>query len=239
MRQRSGNPPVRRIERAIPSSALNAGETAPSLSGRAYVAIKQKILTLELRPGQLFNELMICQMLDLGRTPVHQAVHRLSLEGLIEIIPRKGLIIRPESMNEILDVLESRWAVEPNVAALAAERATAEQIDALQKMLVKSAKIIDRRYRQEFMSIDHAFHATIATAAGNSILADVIRPLHERSGRLWYLQLMQPDDLERTQIEHEAIFDGISRRDKAAANKAMQRHIASLRRRRVTGGGEA
>ncbi|HLI11099.1 MAG TPA: GntR family transcriptional regulator [Alphaproteobacteria bacterium] len=212
-----------------------AGRDVASLAEQAYAGIKQRILSLEYRPGQLLNEQAISRELGLGRTPVHQAVHRLSLEGLIEIIPRKGLIIRPDSMNEVLDLLEARSAVESNIAALAAARATPAQIAEMRAMLAESAKITDRRYRQQFMAIDRAFHAAIAQAAGNPILADVIRPLHERSGRLWQLQLLQADDLERTQVEHEAILDGIAGGDKAAAAAAMDRHLASLRRRRITG----
>ena len=205
-----------------------------SLVDRAYEAIKRKILALEYRPGQWLNESRICDEFGFGRTPVHHAVHRLSRDGLLEIIPRKGLMIRPDSMNEVLDLMEARSSVEPNVAALAAERASPEQVKAMRTMLAQSAKITDKRYRRPFMEIDRAFHATIAEAAGNPILADVIRPLHERSGRLWFLRLHYSDDLATTQVEHEAILAAIEQGDRDAAARAMQRHITSLRRRRIT-----
>ncbi len=208
-------------------------ENTLSLSDLAYQQIKQRILQLEFRPGQFLNESTICEMLDIGRTPVHQAVHRLMLEGLLEIVPRKGLLIRPDSMNEVLNLLEARWALEPNIAALAAERASPTHIKRLQKLLREALTINGGKDRTRHMEIDREFHHLIADAAGNPILADVIRPLHERSGRLWHLQLKIPDDIQQTEKEHEAILDAIVRGDKEAAARAMQAHLMSLRRRRV------
>ncbi len=208
-----------------------ASESALPLAERAYEALKQKILRLELQPGQFLNEQKLCQLLELGRTPVHQAVHRLMLEGLIEIIPRKGLIIRPDSLNELLSLLEARWALEPNIAALAAERADPTRIKELQRMLSEASKLTDQRFRQRFMEIDRAFHALVAQAAGNQVLADLMRPLHERSARIWRLPVRNPADLKITQVEHEAVLDGILKGDRTAAAKAMQQHITSLRRR--------
>jgi DNA-binding GntR family transcriptional regulator len=214
------------------------GKTKLPLSEDAYQQIKQRILRLEFRPGQFLNELAICKMLGMGRTPVHQAVHRLMVDGLLEIIPRKGLLIRPDSMNEILHVLEARWAVEPSIAALAAERATARHIERMRGLLDEAAAINDQHHRARQMEIDHEFHGIIAEAAGNPVLADVIRPLHERSGRLWHLQLQATDDVEQTEVEHEAIYDAITRGDKDAAARAMQAHLRSLRRRRILATGQ-
>ncbi|CAM5187971.1 HTH-type transcriptional repressor RspR [Castellaniella defragrans] len=208
-------------------------KTKISLSEQAYQQIKQRILRLEFRPGQFLNEQEICLMLEMGRTPVHQAVHRLMVEGLLEIIPRKGLLIQAESMNEILHVLEARWALEPSVAALAAERASREHIQRLRRLLDEAASINDMHHRQRQMEIDHDFHETIAQAAGNPVLADAIRPLHERSGRLWHLRLQATDDVQQTREEHEAIYDAILRGDKEGATRAMQAHLISLRRRRI------
>src|SRR5579864_9362662 len=99
-----------------------------SLSERAYEHIKELILSLELKPGQYVNEHELCTLTGTGRMPVHQAVHRLMSEGLLHVMPRKGIIIARESLNEVLAAMEARAAVEPNIAALAAERAKPEHI---------------------------------------------------------------------------------------------------------------
>lgn len=208
-----------------------ANQGAPLLTDQAYNAIKEKILSLELPPGKFMNEMTLCQLFGLSRTPVHHAVHRLMLEGLIEVIPRKGLIIRPDSLNEVLNLLEARRAVEPNIAALAAERAQEEELAEMQRLLGESAKFTDQRHRAKFMAIDRAFHALVASAASNPVFGDVMRPLHERSARIWHLRIWQEDDLQVTQDEHVAIYKALAKGDQAAAIKAMQQHLDSLRTR--------
>jgi DNA-binding GntR family transcriptional regulator len=202
------------------------------LSERAYEAIKERILSLDLRPGQFVNEQGLCTMVGMGRTPVHQAVHRLMADGLLDIMPRKGIIIGADSLNEVLTGLEARSVVEPNITALAADRATPEQIAAMERILTQSRKIADQRFRREFMELDRQFHQAVAEASGNRVLVDVQRPMHERSARIWGLIVMRrADGLRLTQEEHEAVLDAIRRGDQEAARRAMQMHLASLRRR--------
>ena len=74
-----------------------------ALSDVAYEKIKHRIITLAFRPGEHLNEARVCDALDIGRTPVHQAFCRLALEGMVEIIPRKGVIVRPVSLNEVME----------------------------------------------------------------------------------------------------------------------------------------
>jgi DNA-binding GntR family transcriptional regulator len=215
------------------AGSVRGDSPATSLREQAYQAIKERILALELKPGQFLNELTLCEMLGMGRMPVHQAVHRLMADGLLEIIPRRGIVIRPDSLNEILTLLEARGAVEPNIAALAAERATRDQIATLQRLLRESARLVDQRHRGAFMAVDRAFHQAVAEAAGNVILVDAQRPLHERSVVIWHVRRFVSDGLRRTQQEHEAVFAAIKRKDPEAARAAMQAHLDGLGKRLV------
>jgi GntR family transcriptional regulator, rspAB operon transcriptional repressor len=202
------------------------------LSERAYEAIKERILSLDLRPGQFVNEQGLCAMVGMGRMPVHQAVHRLMTDGLLEIMPRKGIIIGTDSLNDVLTGLEARSVLEPHITALAADRARPEQIEAMERVLAQSRRIVDQRFRREFMELDRRFHQAVAEASGNHVLVDVQRPLHERSARIWSLIVMRrADGLRLTQEEHEAVLEAIKRRDQEAARQAMQGHLASLRGR--------
>jgi GntR family transcriptional regulator, rspAB operon transcriptional repressor len=202
------------------------------LSERAYEAIKERILSLDLRPGQFVNEQGLCAMVGMGRMPVHQAVHRLMTDGLLEIMPRKGIIICTDSLNDVLTGLEARSVLEPHITALAADRARPEQIEAMERVLAQSRRIVDQRFRREFMELDRRFHQAVAEASGNHVLVDVQRPLHERSARIWSLIVMRrADGLRLTQEEHEAVLEAIKGRDQEAARQAMQDHLASLHRR--------
>ena len=207
--------------------------TSPSipLAEKAYLQLKDRILTLQLRPGRFLNELTLSEMLSIGRMPVHQAVQRLRVEGLVEVIPRKGLVIRPDSLKDMLSLLEARLAMEPNISALAAQRASKSQIVALKKIVMDSKRIVNQTERMSFMSLDRAFHALICDAAGNKILADAQRPLHERSELIWQLRVMREDGLVVNQREHMNIFTAIAERDAHGARKAMEDHLHSLHNR--------
>jgi DNA-binding GntR family transcriptional regulator len=206
-------------------------EVAKPLTVRAYEEIKQLILSMELRPGQFLNESTLCDMLGLGRMPVHQATHRLQTEGLLEVIPRKGLLVRSDSLHDILEMLEARMVMEPNIAAMAAERIGRGQVDELKALLKQSRGLVSQSQRAAFRVIDRAFHNTVGHGAGNRILAETLRPLHERSELIWHLRIMPDEGLEITQREHEAILQAIVKHDANAAREAMQAHLMSLYKR--------
>ncbi len=206
-------------------------QRAPSLTEQAYAMIKDKILSMELRPGLFLNESSLCEMTGIGRMPVHQAIQRLRVEDLIEVIPRKGLVVRFDSVRDILALIEARLALEPEVVALAATRVTREQIKELKELLKQSKSLTSQTERDAFSQIDRAFHALIADAAGNKFLADAQRPLHDRSNMIWHLRVMPEDGLVVTQREHEAIYEAIAKQDAQAAREAMREHLMSLQKR--------
>lgn len=205
----------------------------PSLTDKAYAAIKRRIMTLEFHPGQYINEAEVCHLLKMGRSPVHHAMHRLALEGLVEIIPRKGVFVRSDSLNEILELMEARWVIESHCAGLAAERATPKDVEAMEKLLHAGRKHLSAQAMEEFMQVDRAFHTAVAQAAGNNVLRNTLNLLHERLGRIWFFRVWQRGDFESTQSEHEAIFVAIKRGEKERAVAATHEHITSLRRRIV------
>lgn len=219
----------------MPRPAASNETTSLSLAEQAYQELKRRILTLQLRPGLFVNERELMELLGIGRMPVHQAVHRLQAEGLIEVIPRKGLVIRPDSLQDMLTLLEARLAMEPNIAALAATRATKEQVAELKRLVSDSKRIVNQSERMSFMKLDRAFHGLIAEAAGNRILADAQRPLHERSELIWHLRVMREDGLVVNQREHANILKAIIERDANATRKAMEEHLRSLHDRILAG----
>jgi DNA-binding GntR family transcriptional regulator len=224
--RRKPNAPANRAGKAGAPLAAKTG----SLAAQAYDQIKERILTLNFLPGQYLNEGAICALLGLGRTPVHQALHRLEAEGLVEIMPRKGVIVQPDSIGEIIKILESRATVEAELARNAAEHASAAEARELQAL----AQAIDPAAPAPidvFIGADRAFHRRLAELSGNPVLSDFARKLHERSIRYWYLHLWQTMDVRATGRQHRAIADAVARRDGEAAADAMRAHIESLKGR--------
>lgn len=200
-----------------------------SLRERAYDAAKRLIITCALKPGEYVNELQLSEMLKIGRTPVHEALNRLMLEGLVEIIPRKGVIVKPISLNDVLHVIEVRLINECYCARLAADRASDQDIADLRNILERAPQWIAKRDVENLMLIDHEFHLTIARAARNDVVTDFVRSLHERSLRFWFVSLHEPGQHQVVHKQHQDVFDAIRNRDPDLAEAAMRRHIEAFR----------
>src|SRR5688500_10661666 len=131
---------------------------AASLRDKAYDAIKHRIITLAFRPGEYINELQLSSLLKIGRTPVHQALDRLMVEGMVEVIPRKGVIVKPISLNEILQIIEVRLINEPFGARLAAEQANDLDLADLAGVLGRAKDWAALRNVENMMLLDRDFH---------------------------------------------------------------------------------
>ena len=202
-----------------------------SLADQAFEDIKEKILKLYFLPGQYLNEGALCALLGVGRTPVHQALQRLQHEGLVEVMPRKGVIVQPGSISEILKILDSRATIEADLARNAASRVTPKEADELKALARAGVGAGNPSQLENFIDADRAFHSKFAELAENPVLSDFARTLHERSIRYWYLHLWQTFDGKATGGEHSAIADAIAKGDGEAAAKAVRTHIESLRTR--------
>ena len=208
-----------KVQRQLPH-----GNTPPSLRHQAYAKIKRRLNRLEYCPGAYLNEAQISRQLKIGRTPVHQALGRLMLEGLVQVIPRKGVMVQTVSLDQVLKILEARLVNEPYCASLAAERATSQEITGMQE-LFGSATVI----RESLINLDRAFHRLISDAARNSVAADILIMLHERSLRFWFIAFADDLQLRRIVEEHRAILSAIKQRNRAETEAAMRAHIESSR----------
>ncbi len=200
-----------------------------ALRDMAYDEIKARIITCVLKPGEYINEAAVCAMTGFGRTPVHQAIDRLCVEGLVDVIPRKGAIVKPMSFDEIMQIVEARSANEALGVRLAAQRAQSDEIARLRETLVDAEAALAESATENLMRLDRDFHGLIARASRNVVLADILSKLHDRSLRVWFVSLNSPGRNRLVHEEHVAICDAISRHDPDAAEAAMRWHIESFR----------
>ncbi len=192
------------------------------LRDQAYEEIKRRIISCEFRPGEALNEAQVGALLGIGRTPVHQALHRLEVEGLITILPRKGVLVSPLSLNEVLDMIEVRLSNELLCVTLAAERAHASDFLAMRDIVNRSAALLEPRDLNGLMALDLKFH--------NAISAEILRNLHERQARFWFLSLQDSVHLNNVYEQHLGIVDALERRDVAAVCEATRHHIDEFRK---------
>jgi DNA-binding GntR family transcriptional regulator len=201
-----------------------------SLRDAAYEAIKHRIITCKFKPGECINEASVSELLGLGRTPVHQAIDRLMLEEMVEVIPRKGVIVKPVILQDVMQMVDVRLINEVYCARLAAARADDTHIESLIGVIDRARKAIAARDIHALMTLDREFHLVVANATKNFELAEVVRKLNERSLRFWFISFTTPDHHRSFQEQHEAIFAAIRDHDSDRAESAMRAHIEAFRR---------
>ena len=216
--------PIRLVDAAAAAApaALTPAQSGAALREQAYTEIKRRIIACEFRPGEPLNEAQVATLLGLGRTPVHQALHRLEVEGLVSILPRKGVLVTPLSLNEVLDMIEVRATNEVLCATLACERGHDSDFKAMREIVDRSPDLIACRDIPALASLDLKFHTAMSAASRNRVLAELLRGLHEKQARFWFLSLSDPQHLENVYQEHLEIHRraGTARRARAARGRA-------------------
>ncbi|MDP8840713.1 GntR family transcriptional regulator [Serratia marcescens] len=205
-------------------------EAGVSLNELAYRRFKQALVTLSYKPGEYLNTAQVMNDLDMGRTPINQAIHRLANEGLLQVIPRKGVMVSPLSMDDALELIEVRLANEMLCMQLASQRITERQIATLTELNRQIEAASQERDRVRMMTLDHEFHQELAQIAGNNMLADILSVLHARAQRFWASTLSREGHMREVIDEHRAIIAALAAQDSAAAAEAAQAHILSFRR---------
>ncbi len=199
-----------------------------SLRDQAYEAIKKRIVSCDLRPGEAVTVADLAEHLQIGRTPVFQAIDRLTVDGLVEVMPRKGVVVAPISMDGLLEIIEMRLLNEAQAATWAAQKATRQEINLLEANLDASWRAVKEHELEHLIEYDREFHRLLSGIAGNTILSEFLGNLHDRSMRFWFLSLRAPDHNMRVCEQHSVIVDAIRAHDPVAADKAMRDHITAF-----------
>ncbi|MCC2689074.1 MAG: GntR family transcriptional regulator [Rhizobiaceae bacterium] len=162
-----------------------SGQDEPA-TARAYRALERMIVTLELPPGTVATEGALITRLELGRTPVREAIQRLAWEGLIDIRPRAGLAIAPLHAADWLRVIEARRGVEIVLARSAARFITRSAAASLHAAALAIQKSVMNFEVADFLDADKAMDEAIALAADNSFASLAAAPLQTHSRRFWF-----------------------------------------------------
>ncbi|WP_017801987.1 GntR family transcriptional regulator [Winslowiella toletana] len=214
---------------------LGENPRALSLNELAYLRFKQALITLSYKPGDYLNTAQVMADLEMGRTPVNQAIHRLAGEGLLQVIPRKGVMVAPLSIDDALELIEVRLANESLCIALACQRITDSDIAALRAINQQIAAASQQRDRISMMLLDRQFHHLLASIAGNSRLIDILSVIHAQAQRFWATTLSHESHMQEVIAEHEAIIAALACQDRQAAEAANREHVLSFKRALLTG----
>lgn len=201
-------------------------QTAP-VGPQVYRALRERIIRAELEPGGLVSEAEIARAFSISRQPVREAFIKLADDGLVEIRPQRGTLVRKISIATVMDVRFVREAVESDIARLVAEQADAALVRELRGMLVAQRATIGG-HAEEFMKLDEQFHRALATAAGKSQVFRVVDNVKAQMDRVRFLTLMNRSVVEVSIGQHEKVVDAIERNDAAGADAAMRTHLRQI-----------
>ncbi len=219
-------------QRAPEAIAAPAGvETAmpdgrdQTLSDRAYRRIEELIVTLALPPGTVLSEQNLAQRLEIGRTPVREALQRLMRDGLVNIMPRRGILVSEINIRTQLRLLEMRREVERLMARSAAERATPVEVSRFLE-IAKGMRDASRRSDDiAFMRLDHSLNTLVSQAAKNEFATRAMGLMHGLSRRFWYQHYKEAGDLPLSAKLHADLAEAIAHRRVDAACEASDRLI--------------
>ena len=208
-----------------------------SLAERAYHAIREMIVSLELRPGAVIDERALMERLGIGRTPTREALRRLAQERLVEVYPRRGMFVTSVEIRDLASLTEVRSLLESHVARLAAQRATDEDRSALESLLdeLESRADLDT---SELMALDERIHRQVYSSAHNPFLESTLEEYYVLALRIWYLALDRTRELEQAVLGHRELLEAIREGDADRAEETMRRHVLEFEesmRRVLTG----
>jgi DNA-binding GntR family transcriptional regulator len=213
-------PEVARVEGAV-------GLTHQPLRQAVQDAIRHDIVVGRFRPGDRLLEETLAVELEVSRNPVREALQALSVEGFVEIEPRRGARVATISPKRAAELFEVREALEGLVSRLAAQRRHDSHVATLHALLADGQAAAKRLDAKELVTLNTRFHRALAEAAGNQLLAaELARLTHVVE---WVYGSRIVARAAESWQEHAAIVDAVTRQDVDGALRAAAHHIARAR----------
>jgi DNA-binding GntR family transcriptional regulator len=185
------------MDSSPPEESLSevTGQASRSLTDQAYGKIEELIVTLRLQPGEVLSESALSARLGIGRTPIREAIQRLAGEGLVTVLPRKGLLVSDINPRRQLLLLELRREVERLLARKAAVRQTDEERSEFLAIAAGMEAAGERQDDISFIRLDGALNRLISQAGHNDYASRAMRSLQGLSRRFWYKHYREAADL--------------------------------------------
>ncbi len=214
-----------------PSSAPTDGAPSSRLvAERAYLELRDRIVTLRLAPGSVVREDELMSELTIGRTPLREAVKRLALENLVSVQPRRGTFVSEVEAADIVNITEVRAELEGYAAELAAERMEGVSRIAAEALLREVEGLSRPDDPDWLMRFDGRIHRFTWEASGNPYLAETLERYFTHSLRIWYLVLDRLPGLGHAVHDQGRLLEALLRQDAVAARSLMREHVLDFQR---------
>lgn len=200
----------------------------PSLAEIAYRRLEEAIVTLSLRPGAVLTEAQLIDLVGVGRTPVREALIRLAQQGLVDVLPRKGVVVADINAIDIMAALDAREVLERLIAADAARRASPRERIAIVERAKEMRAAAEAGDANAYMRLDKELDAAVAAAARSPYATRAVEPLQALIRRAWY-HFERRDDLMPAANHHVAFALALATADPMAAMAASDALMLHLR----------
>jgi len=196
------------------------------LSERAYSALRDRLVTLEIPPGAPIDEEALTRELEVGRTPVREAVRRLALEGLVLVYPRRGTFASAINITSLSDITDVRAVLEAHAAARAARLADPADVDEARALIAELDAL--EAAQQPMMELDARIHRFVHRCCRNPYLAQDLDRYLNMSLRIWHLTSDRLPPLADRVREHRDLLEAICRGDAATAGEIAGAHVTAF-----------
>ncbi len=202
-----------------------------NLKDKAYAIIREKIVNCEYVPNQLITEIELTEMIGVSRTPIREAINKLEQEGLVQVLPKRGILIKEITMGMINDMFEVRILVEPYLVEHYGKDIPEEEIkeqleiasDDINLVNGKNAFIKDNELHQLFYNVSH-----------NSYLEDILHRSYALNQRMRILSGKHSEErIRESQEEHRRILNSLLKKEYAQAALYMKEHLVNSRQAAV------
>ncbi|MCP4361127.1 MAG: GntR family transcriptional regulator [Chloroflexi bacterium] len=199
-----------------------------SLKGIAYSIIKDAILTLKFRPGQALSHRQLAAQLEISETPIRDALQDLEREGFVVRIPHKGTFVTEIDRVDIEETFQIRAELEALAVRLATPHLTEDDFDEMNSLLAQANDVLAQGNHEQCSLLGAQFHQCFIQKADNQRLAAILNNFDDHLRRFRHISDLISGRLEKSQGEHQKVFEAATRGDAEQAGKAMRDHQLSV-----------
>jgi DNA-binding GntR family transcriptional regulator len=209
---------------------MESKQTRAPATAEAYQLLKEQIVTLHLLPGQLLLVQQLSRSLGISRTPVREAIVRLTQDGLVEPAQGHKFRVAPITPQSLADLYEARLALESLAVAQVACGCPKEELAGLEEIILQMEQALADGDNQRFFDADNSFHQHILELHGNQLMLDFLQRIKDLQQRIRYFSATSFTRMGDSISEHRAILRALSQHDEAGAREAVCTHLDNVRR---------
>lgn len=198
----------------------------PLIRESAFIQLRKLILSQEIKQGEKLNEKDLAEKLGVSRTPVREALHKLELEGLVEIFPRRYCLVKGVTHECIREIHLIRSQLEPIAASNAVGNLTNGDLDRLDLLIKRS--VAAKGNVEKIIEANNEFHQIINKASNLPRIIAILENMHDYVESFRYSFMSRPDLVKRSIEEHQEILFALHNRDQDMVKSLVTKHLEGI-----------